>query len=97
MDRKLSKEMIAKYGENSQLDIVVEELSELTKEVIKYKRKKSHGEPFDINHLKEELADTLVVSEIVFSVLESHGISRADVIKEARNKQTRTRARYLEK
>jgi len=97
MDRSLSKEMIAKYGESSQLDIVVEELSELTKEVIKYKRKKSYGEPFDINHLKEELADTLVVSEIVFSVLESHGISREEVVEEARSKQARTRSRYLAK
>ena len=96
IDNNLSKEMIVKYGEHSQLDIVVEELSELIKEVIKFKRKTSHGESFDITHLKEELADSIVVQEILFSVLETHGINREEVYKEASIKQQRTRDRYLE-
>lgn len=95
MDHNLSKEMISKYGENSQLDIVVEELSELTKEVIKYKRTSTHGEPFDISHLAEELADTIVVSEIVFSILEKYGIYREQIMDIVKEKQTRTRKRYL--
>lgn len=95
LDSSLSEEMIVKFGESNQLDIVVEELSELTKEVIKYKRKKSHGENFDISTLKEEMADLLVVSEIIFNVLEKNGVTREEVIKEAKKRQTRTRTRYL--
>lgn len=95
LDRRLSKEMIEKYGEDSQLDIVVEELSELTKEVIKYKRKKSHNETHDISNLKEELADSLVVQEILFSILEQQGVTREDVINTAKEKQKRTKERYL--
>lgn len=95
IDNKLSKQMKEKYGVDSQLDIVVEELSELTKEVIKYKRTSSHGEPYNIQHLAEELADSMVVQEIVISILEEHGITREDIIKIALEKQQRTRDRYL--
>ena len=97
LDKELSKEMIEKYGLDSQLDIAVEEYSEIIKEVIKFKRKKSHKESFDISNLKEDLADSLVVAEILFVVLEEHGITREDVIKEAKLKQQRTRDRYLNK
>ncbi len=92
---KLAKEMINKYGENAQLDIVVEELSELIKEVIKYKRTKTHGEPYEINHMVEELADAYVVLDIVQAVLDDHFISEDDVMKIVDYKKARTRQRYL--
>ena len=38
---EITKKMIKKYGEDLQLDVAVEELSELIKEVIKYKRTKT--------------------------------------------------------
>ena len=97
LDNNLSKDMIAKYGVASQLDVVVEELSELTKEVIKFKRTSSHGEPFDINHLKEELADTIVMQGTIFEILKGHGISEEEVLKTVEEKQKRTRDRYLKK
>jgi NTP pyrophosphatase (non-canonical NTP hydrolase) len=97
IDKNLSREMINKYGEHSQLDIVVEEFSELIKEVIKYKRTISHGEDYNIEKLEEELADSIVVQEIVFSVLEDYGISRERVLKKVLEKQKRTRSRYLDK
>jgi NTP pyrophosphatase (non-canonical NTP hydrolase) len=95
VDKTLAKEMIEKYGEEAQLDIVVEELSELIKETIKYKRKKSHNEPFDILRIKEELADTMVVQDIVLNILESYGVSKEEVLKMYEDRQARTRQRYL--
>lgn len=96
MEKTLAEEMIEKYGENAQLDIVVEELSELTKEVIKYKRTKTHGEPYDINHMAEELADAHVVLDIVQAVLNSHNITPNKIKEIVDYKKKRTRARYLD-
>ena len=95
MEKTLAKEMIDKFGEDAQLDIVVEELSELIKEVIKYKRTKKLGEPYDINHMAEELADAYVVADIVQEVLNSKGISKEEVQKIVDYKKNRTRERYL--
>jgi NTP pyrophosphatase (non-canonical NTP hydrolase) len=97
LDKNLSREMINKHGVASQLDVVVEELSELIKEVIKFKRTSSHGEPFDISHLKEELADTIVMQGTILEILKENGISEEDVMKTVAEKQARTRSRYLNK
>lgn len=94
-DFKLAEEMVAKYGELNQLNIVIEELSEVIKEISKYNREKSHGESFDITRLKEEVADLMVVSEILYLVLERHGVTRLAVREEALRKQKRTRNKYL--
>lgn len=94
-DETLAKEMIERYGENAQLDIVVEELSELTKECIKYKRTNTHGEPYDIHHMAEELADAYVVADIVQAVLDKYGITKEDVQRIVDYKKQRTRERYL--
>ena len=95
LDDKLSRDMIDEYGMNSQLDVVVEESAELIKEVIKYKRTASHGEPYDINKLKDELADTIVMKATVLELLKEHGISEQDVLQRVQEKQARTRSRYL--
>lgn len=97
MDKSIAEQMIDKYGENAQLDIVVEELSELMKEVIKYKRTKTHGEPYEINHMAEELADAHVVLEIVQVVLSNNGITPEDVQHIVDYKKKRTKMRYLDK
>ena len=94
---QLAKEMINKYGENAQLDIVVEELSELIKEVIKYKRTNTHGELYELEHMAEELADAYVVLDIVQAVLDTKGITSEDVEKIIDYKKSRTRKRYLDK
>jgi len=54
----LLERIIAKNGGDKQLDIAVEELSELTKEIIKFKRGK--GDPINI---AEEIADVLIMIE----------------------------------
>lgn len=91
----VTKEMINKYGEDLQLDVSVEELSELIKEVIKYKRTKRLGGSYDFKHMAEELADVIVVSEIIYTVLENNGISREQVDELVNYKFNRTKERYL--
>ena len=92
---EITKEMIKKYGEDLQLDVAVEELSELIKEVIKYKRTKRLGGSYDFKHMAEELADVFVVSEIVYEVLGEHGVSRDQVEELVNYKFNRTKERYL--
>lgn len=46
------------YGKNAQLDMVIEEMSELTKEICKFKRGKLNKE-----HLAEEMADVYIMLE----------------------------------
>lgn len=91
----ITKEMINKFGEDLQLDVTVEELSELIKEVIKYKRTKRLGGSYDFKHMAEELADVFVVSEIIYEVLEEHGITREQVDELVNYKFNRTKERYL--
>lgn len=93
----LAEDMIAKYGEEAQLDIVVEELSELIKEVIKYKRKKTHNEPYEIEHMAEELADAYVVLDIVKAVLKNYNVKDEDIEHIIEFKKQRTKMRYLDK
>lgn len=76
---KILQEAIDHYGEESQLDMVIEEMSELTKAICKYKRlKKSVASDsgsvnkrvveweryyVTIDDIKEEIADVLVMLE----------------------------------
>ena len=92
---EITKEMIKKYGEDLQLDVAVEELSELIKEVIKYKRTKRLGGSYDFKHMAEELADVFVVSEIIYEVLGEHGVTREQVEELVNYKFNRTKERYL--
>lgn len=52
------KEAIAFYGEDMQLNVAIEELSELIKELCKYKR----GEGSQM-HIAEEMADVKIILE----------------------------------
>ena len=92
---EITKKMIKKYGEDLQLDVAVEELSELIKEVIKYKRTKRLGGSYDFKHMAEELADVFVVSEIIYEVLGEHGVTREQVEDLVNYKFNRTKERYL--
>lgn len=51
---------ILKYGKDIQLDVAIEEMAELTKEIVKYKRGKN-------NHIElaEEIADVYIMLEQV--------------------------------
>ena len=61
ISQKLLEQMIQKYGESKQLDMVIEECSELIKAISKYKR-----EPEDsscIKSIAEEEADVRIMLE----------------------------------
>ena len=61
ISQKLLEQMIQKYGESKQLDMVIEECSELIKAISKYKR-----EPEDSSRIKsiaEEEADVRIMLE----------------------------------
>lgn len=53
------KKVIETYGINAQLDMVVEECSELIKAICKYKRYKSNG--MDIANILDEVADVQIM------------------------------------
>ncbi len=48
--------ILQNYGIKSQLNVAIEEMSELTKELCKYNRDKA-----DINHICEEIADAKIM------------------------------------
>lgn len=56
--REVLKQAINTYGEDMQLDVAVEELSELIKELCKYKR----GIGSEM-HIAEEMADVKIILE----------------------------------
>lgn len=86
--------MLKKYGEDTQIDVAIEEMSELIKELIKYKRAKvykSENNPRR-QYVLEEMGDVLFMIEylkIIFNITED---DINDIIIE---KSTRTGERYL--
>lgn len=56
--REILEQAINTYGEDMQLDVAIEELSELIKELCKYKR----GEGSEM-HIAEEMADVKIILE----------------------------------
>lgn len=65
------KRFIEVWGENAQMLMAVEEMSELTKEICKFKRLENRYNPKDndekrkenLEHLREEIADVLNMAE----------------------------------
>lgn len=71
-NKEIWKECVSRYGEDAQVDIAIEEMSELTKALLKYRRKKTENEQrrFDGSNLKslledisEETADVIIMIE----------------------------------
>lgn len=58
MNVVLYQQAIDKYGGDNQLNVAIEELSELIKEICKFKRGFDNGE-----HLAEEVADVEIMCE----------------------------------
>ena len=58
MNKKLYRKAIGAWGTDVQLDVAIEELSELTKEICKAKRGIEN-----IDHLAEEVADVEIMCE----------------------------------
>ena len=87
--------MIAKYGEDSQIDVAIEEMSELTKELIKYKRSKIHFREraaASREHVVEELGDVMFMMEYLKSIF---GISEDEIKNIVQSKAQRTKERYI--
>jgi len=61
ISQKLLEQMIQKYGESKQLDIAIEECSELIKAISKYKR--NEEDPSRIKSIAEEEADVRIMLE----------------------------------
>ena len=51
------------WGENAQLDVAIEEMSELIKEIIKYKRGLGNKQ-----HMSEEIADVMIMLEQIMQM-----------------------------
>lgn len=57
--------LIVKYGPTMQSDVAIEEMSELTKAIIKYRRKTfdHKATTLDMEHIAEEIADVEIMME----------------------------------
>lgn len=75
IDKSLLLDMLHKFGEDSQIDVTIEEMAELTKELLKYKRSKVHqNEIPNIDNIAEEMADVSIMLEylkMIFSISDS--------------------------
>lgn len=89
--------MIERFGKDSQIDVCIEEMSELTKALIKerrsqlYNREKCFSETSKEN-IKEELADVLFMFEYLKHIFEFSDEELESIIYE---KAKRTESRYL--
>jgi NTP pyrophosphatase (non-canonical NTP hydrolase) len=70
ISQKLLEQMIHKYGESKQLDIAIEECSELIKAISKYKR--DPEDPSRIKSIAEEEADVRIMLEQVDIMMLKH-------------------------
>lgn len=72
---RIIERAIKKYGTDSQLNVAIEELSELTKEICKHKRNSSNRE-----RIIEEIADVEIMLEqlkLIFEITEQEiGLQR---------------------
>lgn len=88
--------MIQKFGEDSQIDVAIEEMSELIKELIKYKRSKIHfreRQAASRDHVVEEIGDVMFMIEYLKIIF---NISDKDIQEIVLEKAKRTRERYLD-
>jgi hypothetical protein len=73
ISQKLLEQMIQKYGESKQLDIAIEECSELIKAISKYKRENNREDiPLRIRAIAEEEADLRIMLEQIDIMMINH-------------------------
>ena len=87
--------MLNTYGEDSQIDVCIEEMSELIKELVKYKRSKIHfreKEAASREHVIEEIGDVLFTFEYLKHIF---CISQKDIDQVMLEKALRTKERYI--
>ncbi|AIY81268.1 hypothetical protein U728_1686 [Clostridium botulinum 202F] len=71
------KKAITEYGEYGQLDVVIEEMAELTQAISKFKRGKNHN-------VEEEVADVEIMLEqmrLIFDSNKIEGIKREKILR----------------
>lgn len=89
------RQMLSRFGEDSQIDVAIEEMSELTKELIKYKRSKIHfreKQSSSREHVIEEIADVMFMLEYLIEIF---GVDMDQLQKTILAKANRTKERYL--
>lgn len=71
---EILKQILSMCSEESRVDMAIEEMSELTKELLKYRRYK--GQPEYLENIKEELADVEIMLAQIKQIFE---ISEEDI------------------
>jgi hypothetical protein len=91
ISQKLLEQMIQKYGESSQLDIAIEECSELIKSISKFKRENNNEDlKFRIASIAEEEADVRIMLEQIDIMMLKHDPEYTSRVKcEMQRKETR--------
>lgn len=87
--------MLRKFGEDSQIDVAIEEMSELIKELVKYKRSKIHSrekEAASRDHVIEEIGDVMFMVEYLKRIF---NVSDEEIQKIVAEKARRTGDRYI--
>ena len=87
--------MLEKFGEDSQIDVAIEEMSELIKELVKYKRSKIHFRERQATsraNVVEEISDVAFMLEYLKKIFE---ISDEEIDDMVLIKASRTERRYL--
>lgn len=88
--------MLAKMGENFEIDVAVEEMAELTKELLKYKRSKALQQDkltASREHVVEEMADVLFMFEYLYRIF---NVNKEEIDKLVIEKAKRTKRRYID-
>lgn len=88
--------MLFKFGEDSQIDVALEEMSELIKELIKYKRSKIHfreKQAASRDHVVEEIGDVMFMMEYLKQIFK---ITDEEIQQIIYHKAIRTKERYLD-
>lgn len=94
--QEVIKLMLAKFGEDSQIDVAIEEMSELIKELVKYKRSKIHSREKTIasrEHVVEEIGDVMFMFEYLKTIF---NIGDEEIKNTVCQKAKRTKERYID-
>ena len=92
--KQVIEDMLNKYGEDSQIDVAIEEMSELIKELVKYKRAKIYESENNPRRqfVLEEMGDVFFMMEYLKHIF---NISQEEINRIILEKSERTEKRYL--
>lgn len=71
VDMKLINECVNIYGKRSQVDMAIEEMSELTKALLKERRVDTDNERKAADHIAEEMADVIIMLEQLMIIFDN--------------------------